>query len=70
MKHYTNYTIPATQNGMHYVHHTEDTNFKKYKFLSLVAWDVAYSRACDIQEKSQLSCQKILVVKLVQVLPM
>lgn len=47
MKHYTIYTIPATQNGMQYVHYTEDTNLK---FLSLEAWDVAYSKAYDIQE--------------------
>lgn len=50
MKHNNNYAIPATQNGMHYVHYTEDTNLKKYKFLSLEAWNVAYSRAYDIQE--------------------
>ena len=29
MKHYTNYATPATQNGMQYVHYTEDTNLKK-----------------------------------------
>lgn len=50
MKHYTNYAIPANQNGMHYVQYTEDTNLKKYTFSSLEAWDVAYSRAYDIQE--------------------
>jgi hypothetical protein len=50
MKHYTNYAIPANQNGIHYVHYTEDTNLKKYKFLSLEALEVAYSRAYDIQE--------------------
>jgi len=35
---------------MQYVHYTEDTNLKKYEFVSLEAWDVAYSRAYDIQE--------------------
>ena len=50
--------------------YTEDTNLNKFKFLSLEAWDVAYSRAYDIQDNSQLPCQKILVVKLMQVLPM
>lgn len=50
MKHYTIYAIPATQNGMQYVHYTEDTYLKKYKFLSLEARGVAYSRAYDIQE--------------------
>ena len=50
MKHYTIYVSPAIQNGMQYVHYTEDTNLKKYEFVSLEAWDVAYSRAYDIQE--------------------
>jgi hypothetical protein len=49
MKQKTYYAIPATQKVCIMYIYTADTNLKKFKFLPLEAWDVANSKAYDIQ---------------------